>query len=89
MDFDTIRSSPKLRAHMLNFKHGITSFVDNLDDVECLTVLIHKMTENHFRRQITVNEFQVRPDTFLYFIHRTLTKQYVFFDNSLYTSHST
>ncbi|KAH3893889.1 hypothetical protein DPMN_018041 [Dreissena polymorpha] len=58
MDFDAIRSSPKLRAHMLNFKHGITSFVDNLDDVECLTVLIHKMTENHFRRQIAVNEFQ-------------------------------
>ncbi|KAH3893881.1 hemoglobin-3-like isoform X2 [Dreissena polymorpha] len=58
MDFGAIRSSPKLRAHMLNFKHGITSFVDNLDDVECLTVLIHKMTENHFRRRITVNEFQ-------------------------------
>ncbi|XP_052255348.1 hemoglobin-3-like isoform X6 [Dreissena polymorpha] len=58
MDFGAIRSSPKLRAHMLNFKHGITSFVDSLDDVECLAVLIQKMTETHFRRQITVNEFQ-------------------------------
>ncbi|KAH3893885.1 hypothetical protein DPMN_018037 [Dreissena polymorpha] len=59
MDFYVIRSSPKLRAHMLDFKQEITSFVDNLDDVECLTVLIHKITENHFRRHITVNEFQV------------------------------
>ncbi|KAH3893876.1 hypothetical protein DPMN_018028 [Dreissena polymorpha] len=68
MGFDAIHSSAKLRAHMLNFKHGITSFVDNLDDVECLTVLIYKMTENHFRRQITVNEFQDALTLFATFI---------------------
>ena len=56
---DELRKSPKLKAHVINFKHGITSLVDNLDDVDCLTILIHKLTENHFRRNITAAQFQV------------------------------
>jgi len=62
LDDDALRKSSKLRAHSINFKHGITSMVDNLDDVDCLIVLIHKLTENHFRRKVTPKEFEVRDD---------------------------
>jgi hypothetical protein len=60
MKMEEIRTSAKLRAHAINFKHGITSFVDNLDDLDCLVVLVHKLTANHFRREIRVEQFKVK-----------------------------
>lgn len=67
MDMEAIRTSSKLRAHSINFKHGITSFVENLDDPDCLVVLVQKMTANHFRRQISVERFQEAFTLFLNF----------------------
>lgn len=67
MDMEEVKKSSKLRAHSINFKHGITSFVENLDDPECLVVLVHKMTANHFRRQIRVERFQEAFTVFLNF----------------------
>ncbi|XP_045165151.1 hemoglobin-3-like [Mercenaria mercenaria] len=66
MDIEEIRKTPKLRAHAINFKHGITSFLDNLDDTDCLVVLIQKLTANHFRREIKVEQFQ---DAFTLFVN--------------------
>ena len=59
MDFDTMKENAKLRAHTINFKMGIKSFVDNLDDPECLVILIQKNTANHFKRGIRTEQFQV------------------------------
>lgn len=64
LDYDQMRTSSKLRAHAINFKHGITSMIDNLDDVECLVILINKLSDNHFRRQIQPQHFQ---DAFIVF----------------------
>lgn len=57
MDWEEIRKSAKLRAHTINFKNGVGSFIENLDDPECLVVLIEKQSANHFRRKISANEF--------------------------------
>ncbi|XP_060555774.1 hemoglobin-3-like [Ruditapes philippinarum] len=67
MKMEEIRTSAKLRAHAINFKHGITSFVDNLDDLDCLVVLVHKLTANHFRREIRIEHFKEAFRLFLNF----------------------
>ena len=54
-----MKQSSKLRAHTINFKMGIKSYVENLDDPECLVILIQKNTANHFRRGIRTAEFKV------------------------------
>ena len=59
MDFDTMKKSSKLKAHTINFKMGINSYVDNLDDTECLVILIQKTTEKHYDRAVKVEHFQV------------------------------
>ena len=59
MDFDTMKDNAKLKAHTINFKLGIRSFVENLDDPDTLVILIQKNTANHFRRGIRTPEFQV------------------------------
>lgn len=58
MEIEEIRKSTKLRAHIMNFKLGLASFVDNLDDEECLVILIQKQAANHFRRHIRIQEFK-------------------------------
>ncbi|WAR26230.1 GLB3-like protein [Mya arenaria] len=58
IDQDALKTSSKLRAHSINFKHGVSSFIDNLDDIECLVILIQKVTENHFRRNIKRKSFE-------------------------------
>ncbi|XP_053377552.1 hemoglobin-3-like [Mercenaria mercenaria] len=65
MSIEEIRTAPKMRAHAANFKLGMTSFVDNLDDMDCLIVLLQKLTANHFRRQIKAEQFQ---DAFTLFV---------------------
>ena len=59
MDFDTMKASNKLKAHTINFKMGINSYIDNLEEPECLVILIQKTTENHYKRGIRVESFQV------------------------------
>ena len=54
-----LNNHPKLKAQAKVFNDALASFVDNLDDGECLAVLIKKMTENHFKRGIRMKEFQV------------------------------
>lgn len=66
MDFDEMKQSSKLRAHTINFKMGIKSYVENLDDPECLVILIQKNTANHFRRGIRTAEFK---DAFTLFLN--------------------
>ncbi|WAR26169.1 GLB3-like protein [Mya arenaria] len=68
LDLDALKTSSKLRAHAINFKHGVSSFIDNLDDIDCLVILIHKLTENHFRRNIAPKQFEDALSLFTTFV---------------------
>ncbi|WAR26231.1 GLB3-like protein [Mya arenaria] len=68
LDQDALKISPKLRAHAINFRHGVSSFIDNLDDIECLVILIQKVTENHFRRNIKPKPFEEAFSLFTTFV---------------------
>nr|8OUP_A Chain A, Nerve hemoglobin [Spisula solidissima]8OUP_B Chain B, Nerve hemoglobin [Spisula solidissima]8OUP_C Chain C, Nerve hemoglobin [Spisula solidissima]8OUP_D Chain D, Nerve hemoglobin [Spisula solidissima]CAJ31107.1 nerve hemoglobin [Spisula solidissima]CAJ31108.1 nerve hemoglobin [Spisula solidissima] len=58
MDMSEIKQSPKLRAHSINFCHGLNSFIQSLDEPDVLVILVQKLTVNHFRRKIAVDRFQ-------------------------------
>ncbi|KAL4226220.1 hypothetical protein ACF0H5_014205 [Mactra antiquata] len=65
MEIDEIRASTKLRAHVINFKSGLNSLIKNLDEPEVLEILIQKLAENHFRRNIKAATFQKAFDLFI------------------------
>ena len=57
---NNLNGHPKMRAQAKVFNDAMASFVENLDDVELLSILVQKMAKNHFNRGIKPKEFQVR-----------------------------
>ena len=55
-----LNGNPKMKAQVKVFNDALASFVDNLDDVDLLTVLVQKLARNHAARGLKVKEFQVR-----------------------------
>ena len=55
-----MNGSPKMKAQIMVFNDALASFIDYLDDVDVLTVLVQKLANNHAARGLTVKEFQVR-----------------------------
>ena len=54
-----MNSSPKMKAQIMVFNDALASFIDYLDDVDVLAVLVQKLANNHTARGLTVKEFQV------------------------------
>ena len=59
MDFEAMKQHYKLRAHAGSFKAGITSFIDSLDDIQCLQLLVKRHTIHHYEMGLRVEQFQV------------------------------
>ena len=59
MTLEELKASPKLRAHETVVLHSIASLVDNLDDVECLFVLIRKITRHLYPHSIHLEHYEV------------------------------
>ena len=57
---NNLNGHPKMRAQVKVFNDALASFVENLDDVEVLSILIQKQAKNHFNRGIKIKELQVR-----------------------------
>ena len=47
------------RAHSMAVFHGISTFVDCIDDEECLDGLAKKLARNHMERKVGSARFQV------------------------------
>ena len=56
---DELKNTPMMNAQVKVFNDAIGSFVDHLDDTDCLTVLVQKVAKNHFDRGIRIREFHV------------------------------
>lgn len=67
-----LNNTPKMKAQVKVFNDAIGSFVDNLDDTDCLTVLVQKMAKNHFSRGIKIKEFHDAYGLFVRFLQDTL-----------------
>lgn len=72
---DELEMSPIMRAHATTVMYQIGSFVDNLDDVECLVGLVQKVARNHIARDIGVQEFEELQEMFGPFLKQQLGGQ--------------
>ena len=59
LSIDEVKDTAKFKGQVRVFNDAITSYVDNLDDVECLTTLVQKFASNHFKRGISVKDVNV------------------------------
>ena len=59
MDFETMKQHYKLRAHAGSFKSGITSFIDHLDDLPCLQLLLQRHSAAHYELGLRAEVFKV------------------------------
>ena len=59
MSLPEIEKSTKLRAHAINFRHSVTSYLENLGDLDTAVILIQKTAASHFKRQIRGDQFKV------------------------------
>ena len=50
---------PKLKEQVKLFNDALASFVDSLDDVANLTVLVHKVANKHSARGVQLKDYQV------------------------------
>ncbi|XP_067684142.1 globin-like [Haliotis asinina] len=69
---EELASSSKMRAHATTVMYQIGSFVDNLDDPECLVALIEKVANNHLKRGIRMKEFEELRTMFIPFLKKSL-----------------
>jgi hemoglobin-like flavoprotein len=58
---DELSRSALLRAHAHTAMQGISTIVDNLEDVETLSHLVEKLVQNHHRRGVSSEHFKVSP----------------------------
>uniref|UniRef100_T1JI21 Globin domain-containing protein n=1 Tax=Strigamia maritima TaxID=126957 RepID=T1JI21_STRMM len=72
MTDDQLRKSKKLEAHATNVMYAISTVVDNLQDVECLTELLSTIGRNHIKRKITPVQFDQVGITFIKFLENKL-----------------
>ncbi|XP_041349239.1 globin-like [Gigantopelta aegis] len=72
---EDLEVSPAMRAHGTTVMATIGSFVDNLDDAECLVDLVQKMAKNHLGRGIPITSFEYLRSLFSYFLEERLGEQ--------------
>jgi len=56
---DELINNKRLKAHGLTFMVSVGSLVSNLDDLDTLTELLLKIGQNHGRRKLKREDFQV------------------------------
>ena len=59
LNINNVDGHPTMRAQVRVFNDAMTSYVDNLDDVELLIILVQKLTKSHVSKGIHIKDFQV------------------------------
>ncbi|XP_067000251.1 globin isoform X2 [Anabrus simplex] len=64
----------KFHAHANAVIYALTSVVDNLDETEVLVEMLHKLGQNHGRRNITQVEFNALRSVLMEYLNKNLGK---------------
>lgn len=55
-----LREDKKFLNHATTVMYGFQTFIDQIEDVECLVDLVKKTADSHIKRGITFEEFKVK-----------------------------
>ncbi|XP_033744578.1 globin-like [Pecten maximus] len=56
-DGETTKKNRKMVAHGMSVMYALESYIDSLDDMDCLVELVRKTAKSHLDRSIGVKEF--------------------------------
>lgn len=69
---DQLRTNKKLHAHAFSVMYAVSSMVENLEDIDCLLVILVKTGQNHVKHSISMKQFEHLAVVFVDFLGEKL-----------------